>query len=129
MNISNFVMCSLLAMIMTKGEAKIFSTDPVNGCLGFLNPQIALVSFIPYGILSSFFGSAGYVLCLLFYSPAVTSNAFLLEPFVSEGLGYYMGLDKLPGWLTLIGTVAIIAGIMYLQKGNNARQLKVSNQN
>ena len=38
MNISNFFMCSLLAMIMTKGEAKMFSTDPVNGCLGFLNP-------------------------------------------------------------------------------------------
>ena len=121
MNVSNFVMCSLLAMLMTKGEAKFFSTDPVYGCLGFLNPEVALIAFVPYGIMSSFFGGAGYVLCLLFYSPAVTSNAFLLEPFVSEALGYYMGLDKLPGVLTIIGTVAIVAGVVYLQKGNNSR--------
>ena len=129
MNICNFIMCSLLAVLITKGEAKFFSTDPVHGCFGFLNPQVALIAFVPYGILSSFFGSAGYVLCLLFYSPAVTSNAFLLEPFVSEALGYYMGLDKLPGLMTLFGTILIIAGIMYLQQGNNLRQATKSPHN
>ena len=124
MNICNFIICSLLAVLITKGEAKLFSTDPIHGCFGFLNPKVALIAFVPYGILSSLFCGVGFVLCLFFYSPAVTSNAFLLDPFVSEAMGYFLGIDKLPGLLTLFGTILIITGIVYLQKGNNAHQAK-----
>ena len=82
MNIHNFILCSTLAMI-TSNDAKIFSLDPKNGCLGFLNPEVMFVALVPYGILASFFGSAGYVFCLLFYSPVVTSNSYLIEPFIA----------------------------------------------
>jgi drug/metabolite transporter (DMT)-like permease len=64
-------------------EVMLLSIDPKNGMLGFFHKDAALVAFIPYGILGSFFGGAGYVMSLLFYTPVVTSNAFLLEPFVS----------------------------------------------
>lgn len=62
-------------------DIQIFSTDPEYGCFGFLSPDAALYAFLCFGIFSSFFGSAGYVLSLLFFSPLVCSNAFLLEPF------------------------------------------------
>ena len=75
-------------------EISLFSLDPQTGCLGFLN--VLETPWIPlffYAVFASFFGSAGYVLCLLFYSPLVTSNAYLLEPFFAQSLGYGLGLD------------------------------------
>ena len=79
---------------------------------------------IPFGFFSAFCGSAGYVLCLLWYSPVVTSNSYLVEPFIAQALGCAIGIDEMPGALTLIGTLLAIAGIMFLQKGNNERQVK-----
>ena len=83
MNVHNFILCSLLAKISSKGHIQIFSLDPVNGCLGFLYKENIFVALVPYGILASFCGSAGYVLCLYFYSPVVTSNSYLIEPFIA----------------------------------------------
>lgn len=58
------------------------------GCLGFLNPHNDLQIITAYAFFASFLGSAGYVLCLLFFSPLVTSNAFLVEPFFAQIIGY-----------------------------------------
>jgi hypothetical protein len=62
--------------------------------------------------MASFFGSAGYTLSLLFFSPLVTCNAYLVEPLIAQFLGYLVGLDKLPGLMTVVGTVFAIFGIM-----------------
>ena len=56
-------------------------------------------------------GSAGYVLCLLFYSPLVVSNSYMLEPFIAQLLGYAIGLDKFPGIFTFIGAIITLYGI------------------
>jgi hypothetical protein len=64
-------------------QIEYFSTDMYTGCLGFFDPRIALIAFIPFGILCSIMGSAGYTISLLFYSPLVVSNAFLIEPIVA----------------------------------------------
>ena len=92
------------------------------GCLGFLNlADNPLLSLICYAIFASFFGSAGYVLCLLFYSPLVTSNAYLLEPFFAQMLGFGLGLDQLPGAMTGIGTLFAILGIAFIDSGSRDR--------
>ena len=57
----------------------------------------------------------------------VTSNSYLIEPFIAQALGYTLGIDAMPGLLTLLGTILAIAGIMYLQKGNNEREIQASN--
>ena len=90
------------------------STDPVNGCLGFLDKDSLFFAFVPFGIFAAFFGSAGYVICLLFYSPVITSNAYLLEPFIAQAMGFFAGVDRLPGILTLFGALLAIVGIMWL---------------
>jgi hypothetical protein len=100
----------------------MLSFSPTNGCLGFLNPNQPLLPLLLYALFASFFGSAGYTLCLLFFSPLVTCNAYLVEPLLAQILGYGVGLDKLPGFLTAIGTVFAIYGIMYIDKGSRERQ-------
>ena len=77
-----FIINSVLAK-MTSNDVVILSIDPKNGCLGFLNPSVILVTLIPYGMLCSLMGSAGYILSLVFFPPEVVSNCFLLEPFVA----------------------------------------------
>jgi len=93
-----------------------------DGCLGFLNPNQPLIPLICYAILASVFGSAGYTLSLLFYTPLVTCYAYLVEPFLAQALGYLCGLDQLPGVMTAAGTVLAICGIMYLEKGSRERK-------
>lgn len=83
LNLHTFFLNYAIARAFFDKNVVLFSTDPQNGCLGFLSKEAALIAFLPYGILGSFFGSAGYVISLLFYSPVVTSNAFLVEPFMA----------------------------------------------
>ena len=100
----------------------MFSTDVELGCLGFLNiTGQPLFPLICYAVLASFFGSAGYVLCLLFYSPLVTSNAYLLEPFFAQMMGFVLGLDQLPGIMTAIGTLFAVGGIGFIDAGSRDR--------
>jgi drug/metabolite transporter (DMT)-like permease len=81
-NIHLFFINSLLAKY-SNPDIEIFSFDMNTGCLGFFDPRIAFIAFIPFGIFCSIMGSAGYVICLLFYSPLVVSNAYLIEPFIA----------------------------------------------
>jgi hypothetical protein len=62
-------------------RVQVFSTDPMWGCLGFLNQSTFVDAVFAFGIPTVVFGSAGYTVSLLFFSPLVTSNAYLLEPF------------------------------------------------
>lgn len=86
-----------------------------------MNPNQPLMQLFFFGLFASFLGSAGYTLSLLFYSPLVTCNAYLIEPLLAQTLGYLLGLDKLPGFMTAIGTVFAIYGIMYIDKGSRER--------
>ena len=121
LNFVSFILSGVIAKIMTPG-VEFFSTDPNYGLFGFLSPDLALFMFGPYGILCCFFGSAGYVICLLFYSPVVTANSYLLEPFIAQALGYFLGLDSIPGLLTFLGTLLTVVGIFALQKGAKDRK-------
>ena len=114
MNIHLFFINALIAKASDSKNIQIFSIDPNIGCLGFLNPEIAFTAFVPFGILSSVCGSAGYVLCLIFYSPLVVTNAYLLEPIVAQLLGYLLNIDKIPGYMTFIGTAVTILGIILI---------------
>jgi drug/metabolite transporter (DMT)-like permease len=83
----------------------------VYGCLGFLTEEYWFIAFVPYGILASVLGSAGYIFSLIWYKPAVTANVYLLEPFLAQVLGYLYGLDQFPGYMTIGGTILSVVGI------------------
>ena len=80
MNVHSWLINSILA-VSADSSVVIFSTDIETGCLGFLNFNQNLLVLFMYAVFCSFFGSAGNILCLLFYSPMLTANSYLLEPF------------------------------------------------
>ena len=120
MNSHTWLINSLMAKSVNP-QIRLFSFDMEYGCLGFLNPNNDPGLIASYALFASFFGSAGYVLCLLFFSPLVTSNAFLVEPLFAQLVGYSMGLDKMPGVVTFLATISAITGIYYIERGSRER--------
>jgi hypothetical protein len=129
-NFNNFFICAILAKITSQMEinagssthlVEIFSFDPYYGCFGFLHKDHLFINLFLNGFLASLCGSAGYIVSLLFFTPVVTTNAFLVEPFLAQMLGYLTGLDNLPGAMTLIGAVVTVTSIFMIDKGGRLR--------
>lgn len=116
MNLHTFLINAVIAKLQNPA-IQVFSVSAEYGCLGFLNMDQPMLVLGLYALLASFFGSAGYTMCLLFFPPVVTCNAYLLEPLLAQVLGYAVGLDELPGFFTVIGSVLAIQGIFSIDKG------------
>ena len=96
-------------------RAKFFSTDPVWGAFGFLDLSQIFIAFVPYGIFCTFFGNVGYIFATIFFSPVVTASCLLVEPPLAQVFGYLWGIDKFPGFLTIMGGLVAIFGLFMLQ--------------
>ena len=120
-NFHLFFINSMLAKL-SNPDIELFSFDMNTGCLGFFDPRIAFIAFVPFGIFCSIMGSAGYVICLLFYSPLVVSNAFLIEPFVAQLLGFFLDIDNFPGLLTIFGAGITVLGIYFIDRASTLKE-------
>ena len=65
---------------------------------------------------------------LKYLSPLIISTAMLSEPILGSILGYYLGLQPLPGAYTWIGGGALIIGLILVVVGENKVSSKVQNQ-
>jgi hypothetical protein len=83
-----------------------------------MNRDTWFYAYFVFGIVCSFFYTSCSILSLYFFNPLFVSNAFLLEPFVAQALGFAAGLDQMPGILTLVGTVLAISGLVFFYKGS-----------
>ena len=94
------------------------STDPDIGSFGFFN-----VDYWPYVVfgLGFFTGTCSYgstAMVLKYCSPLVLCTALLFTPFIGQAYGVLLGIDKLPGFLTLIGTLISMVGLYYVSVGS-----------
>ena len=69
-------------MILSIEGYSWFSLDIMLGGFGFMNPDEAFYTFVYFGLSAGFFGNVGYIICLLFFSPVITSSAYLIEIFI-----------------------------------------------
>ena len=114
--------CLTIFMLLAFSEFRLFSLDTHWGGFGFLDEGEAFAAIVCYGLSAGFFGNAGYVICLLFFSPVIVSACFLVEPFLSQMFGYWMDIDRFPGWLTWFGTFLVLIGILLIQKADRQRK-------
>ena len=113
--ISTFIFC----VIAVLGEDATIDFNTSQGLFGWLDNQISFVTIFFYGFLATFFGSAGYLFSLQFYSPLVVMNAHLLEPIIAQVLGCVMGIDKLPSFLTVTALMAVAISTFFLNQAMN----------
>lgn len=116
-----YVYLTVMMKLAFMDEFDFFSLDVNWGGFGFLDSDEAFAAIVCYGLSCGFFGNAGYVICLLFFSPVIVSACFLLEPFLGQMIGYLMDIDHFPGWLTWIGTLLVLIGILLIQKADRQR--------
>ena len=89
-----------------------FSLDREWGGFGYFHKDEVFYAFICFGLTAGFFGSLGYVISLLFFSPVIVSASFLFEPFLGQMIGFWMKIDHFPGWFTWIGTFCVLFGVL-----------------
>lgn len=82
-----------------------------NGLFGFLRSDNIFISLFFNSFLAGFWGTQGYTIAMNYCSDLVVVNLLLLEPFLSQMLGCWMGLDEMPGVMTVIGLVIVIYAI------------------
>lgn len=116
--IQSFLACQLHGMTF-------FSLDKYSGCFGFLNPDGMVYNVLVYGILAGVIGSAGYSLSLMFFSPLVVSNCFLIEPVVAQFNGYMLSIDQMPGLMTVLGGIVTLAGVYLIGSASKQKEKKM----
>ena len=57
-----------------------------------------------------------------FWSPVVAMNMLLFEPVVAQIYGYVFEVDQFPGFFTILGVIAILAGIGLTNAGAARRR-------
>jgi hypothetical protein len=102
-------------------RVQLFSTDPQFGVFGFMDSETWVYSYFGFGLFAGLGYSACSVLALLFFSPLVVSNAFLFEPLVAQLEGYLLGLDRMPGVITLACSGLAVSGLVFFFRGSKAR--------
>ena len=65
-----------------------------------------------------------YSMSCKYFSPLVIGTAVLFEPIGSQIIGCILGLDKVPGFLTFLGTGVTLIGLFFVAKGGQLNALK-----
>lgn len=62
-------------------------------------------------------------MCFKHFSPIVIGTAVLFEPIGAQIVGCVIGIDKLPGIITFIGTFVTTIGLYLITKGSQLKSL------
>jgi hypothetical protein len=55
-------------------------------------------------------GTMGYISVMKYFDPIVISVVCLLEPIVANVMGIIVGVDAVPGFMTLVGATLVMGG-------------------
>ena len=122
--IQSTIVCATMPIFLTYWyeDFTYFSTDIHMGGFGFLHPDQIINGLVLFGIISGFLTLTGSILCLQFISPLIVTASFLSQIFIGQFLGFLLEIDKMPGYLTLTGTIVVFVGILILLKADQKRK-------
>ncbi|KAI9905625.1 hypothetical protein PsorP6_013843 [Peronosclerospora sorghi] len=85
------------------------SRDPDIGLFGWLHAsRVATEAYIV--LVCTLVGTVGYLAVMKYFAPIVVSVVMLVEPVVAAFMGMAVGGNVVPGLLTLLGSLLIVAG-------------------
>ncbi|KAG7401165.1 hypothetical protein PHYBOEH_002723 [Phytophthora boehmeriae] len=96
------------------------SRDPVMGLFGWLDPSRA-ASEAYIVLVCTLVGTLGYVAVMKYFAPIVVSVVMLVEPVLAAFMGVAVGVDVFPGFLTVVGSLLIIAGTALVIMSNTSK--------
>ena len=90
--------------------------DATWGCLGFLDPEYFLLSFLIQGFFSAFWGGLGDTFCVyLGHDPIIIQSMSLAVPIVAEAFANIQNIDKPVSFLSIFGAIFALAGNFKIQ--------------
>ena len=95
------------------------SRDPQVGLFGWISSEQWMICLFLVAPFWGFCCNGGYILSWKYFEPHIIGNALLLEPIIGQSLGWLLGQDKIPGTLTLVGSVIILSGISFIIRGSS----------
>lgn len=98
-----------------------FDMNPFTGVFGFFDDELWLYVIFVYGFFTGACNMGAYSLSCKYFSPLVIGTTVLFEPIGSQILGCFMGLDKIPGPMTFIGSGITLAGLYFVMKGGSIK--------
>lgn len=96
-----------------------FSRDPTIGLFGWLD-ESRFLSETYVVIVCTLVGTLGYVAVMKYFDPIVVSVVMLVEPTIANLMGVAAGVDALPGVLTVIGSLLVVAGTLLVIVSNSS---------
>lgn len=94
-----------------------FDLNPTTGAFGFLDSNLWAYVIFVYGFFTGACNMGSYSMSCKYFSPLVIGTAVLFEPIGSQIIGCVLGLDKIPGLMTFIGTGVTLVGLYFVAKG------------
>jgi drug/metabolite transporter (DMT)-like permease len=82
-----------------------------------LSSHQCLYIFLVVGFFTGAILYATWGIAMNYFTPLVISSAYLLEPFISQSLGCFLNIDKIPGIFTFLGATISLGGIFMITKG------------
>jgi drug/metabolite transporter (DMT)-like permease len=96
------------------------STDDTVGLFGWLSSD-RLVSELYIVLICTLIGTLGYVSVMKYFDPIVVSVVMLLEPIIATIMGVVVGVDVIPGIVSMAGTILIIIGTTFVIMSNTKK--------
>lgn len=108
-------------LIMVSGPS-VISTEPRVGIFGWMK-ELRYICIVIFGLIpfTTMLGNMSFIISLKYIRPEIASVGVLLEPFFSQFIAVYMGIDPYPGFLTILGLLVIIWGSLFTITGTKLR--------
>jgi drug/metabolite transporter (DMT)-like permease len=98
-----------------------FSLNSSIGALGFFTSGYYPYVLLLVGLIGGALVYISYGMSLRYFSPLVVCTALLFEPMLSQIFGSFLNLGKMPGLLTLFGTIFVMVGLYYVGLGGQKK--------
>ncbi|KAH9140105.1 hypothetical protein AeRB84_015632 [Aphanomyces euteiches] len=95
------------------------SLDHHVGWFGWTQPDMLPVELYLV-FVCTIVGTVGYISAMKYFDPIVVSVVMLLEPILATAIGVVFGVDTIPGILTWVGGLLVLAGTgLVVMAGSN----------
>ncbi|GAB9465838.1 Drug/metabolite transporter [Globisporangium polare] len=97
-----------------------FSTDDTIGLFGWVR-STRIVTEMYIVVVCTLIGTIGYLSVMKYFDPIVVSVVMLMEPILAAMFGVAAGVDVVPGYFTIGGSLLIILGTSLVIVSNASR--------
>ena len=89
-----------------------------NGLFGFMAAKNTYLCCFWNAVFCGLGGTCGYMISLNFFSPLFIANCLLMEPIVGQTIGIVLGIEAMPGPLTVFALIWMIVGLNVIRQGS-----------